>query len=156
MSTKGIPPILVCQHLPFKSGTPLWKIHPWKLTWNPKNWWFVDVFSFSKGCFSGSMLIFGGVPINGKKPRFHEESFKGLGFLVLPGWKKCELPAPGMRAIVKITSLGEILPLKSNMFWKVFSRLYYIYILYHIYILYPSIQVAIKLKLIGIYNILVL
>ena len=32
-------------------------VHPWKLTWNPKHWWFVDVFPRPKGICSGSMLI---------------------------------------------------------------------------------------------------
>ncbi len=38
-----------------KMGTP-----PKKINMEPKNWWFVDVFPFPKGHFSGSMLIFVG------------------------------------------------------------------------------------------------
>ena len=39
------------------------KVTPSKTNMEPKNCWFVDVSPFSKGVFSGSMLVFGGVAI---------------------------------------------------------------------------------------------
>lgn len=76
-----------------------------------------------------------------EKKQFHEESLKLWDFWYCQDEKNAK-PSPRMRAIVKLI-FGEILPLKSECFGRCFQG-------------YPSIQAAIKLKLIGIYNLLVL
>ena len=57
------------------------KMRPRKLTWNPKNEDLEDVFSFSNGWFSGSMLNFGGVI-----ERFGATSRFRSAHLTFTGW----------------------------------------------------------------------
>ncbi len=79
---------------------------PPKIHMEPKNWWFVNV-SFSKGVFSGSMSVFGGVG-------FFPLHCKAVYFSCFQGSPKRWYRLGWLRLVVSWTAMCETLSFKRQ------------------------------------------
>ena len=96
-----------------------WYTYPWKLTWNPK---IGGLYSFSKGVFSGSMLVFRGVLTPSNLPKNHKDHEDVLGFENLQQDKPHQADRRVALGVSDSSVLGR---------WKgSFGKYIYIYILY--------------------------